>query len=107
MAFVRKKVTTYLWPVPVFSPTDGGGFSKEMIDLEFLRISRTELESFTNNATLLRKVIKGWKGYTDEAGEAIPFSATALDELLDDTAFVPCAAKAYWDSLNGAAQAGN
>lgn len=107
MAFVRKKVTTYKWPVPVFSPADGGGFNKETIDLEFLRISRTELESIKDNVALLRKVIKGWTGYTDEAGEAIPFSATALDELMEDTAFVPSAAKAYWDSLNGAAQAGN
>ncbi len=67
MAFVRKKVTTYLWPVPVFSPADGGSFNKETIDLEFLRISRTELESTKDNVALLRKVIKGWKSYNDQA----------------------------------------
>lgn len=107
MAFVRKKVTTYTWPVPVFSPADGGGFNKETIDLEFLKISRSELEGMKDNVALLRKVVKGWKGYNDDAGEEIPFSVAALDELLEDTAFVPCAAKAFWDSLNGAAQAGN
>lgn len=107
MAFARKKATTYLWPVPVFPPADGGGYGKETIDLSFLRISRSELESIKDNVQLLKKVVKGWNGYVDEDGKAIPFSVTALEELLEDTAFVPAAAKAYWDSLNGAAQAGN
>jgi hypothetical protein len=107
MAFVRKKVTTYKWPVPIFSPADGGGFTKETIDLEFLRISRSELENMKDNVQLLKKVIKGWSGYTDEDDKAIPFSVSALEELMEDTAFVPGAAKAYWDSMNGAAQAGN
>lgn len=107
MAFARKKVTTYKWPVPVFSPADGGGFNKETIDLEFLRISRSELENMKDNVQLLKKVIKGWAGYNDADGEAIPFSASALEELMEDTSFVPCAAKAYWDSMNGAAQLGN
>ncbi len=107
MAFVRKKVTTYKWPVPVFSPADGGGFNKEAIDLEFLRISRSEFESAKNNVELLKKVIKGWSGYRDEDGKEIPFSASALEELLEDISFVPSAAKAYWESMSGAAQLGN
>ena len=107
MAFVRKKVSAYRWPVPVYVPMDGGGYDKQILDLEFLRISRSELESVKDNIQLLKKVVKGWYEYTDEDGVKIPFSATALDELLEDTAFVPAAAKAYWDSLQGGAISGN
>lgn len=106
MAFVRKKVTSYKWPVPVFSPADGGGYDKETIQIEFRRIKRTELEQLTN-LQLLQKTIKGWDDYLDEDGKAIPFSESALDELLEDSAFVQSAAAAYWKSINGAAQAGN
>ena len=101
MAFVRRKVTSYRWPVPVFVPADGGGFKKETLDLEFLRLKRSELEEIKDNVQLLKKVVSGWHDYKDESGEDIPFSATALEELLEDTAFVPAAATAFWESLNG------
>lgn len=107
MAFIRKKVTTFRWPVPVYIPTDGGSWDKQTLDLEFLRITRSELENIKDNVALLKKVVKGWFNYTDEDGKPIPYSAAAFDELMEDTAFVPAAAKAYWESLQGGAQAGN
>jgi hypothetical protein len=107
MAFSRKKVSSYRWPVTVFVPADGGTHDKQTLDVLFKRIPRTELENVKDNVSLLEKVIEGWFSYIDEAGKEIPFSAQALKELLDDTAFVPAAAKAYWESLQGGAQAGN
>lgn len=107
MAFKRKKVGSYRWPVTVSSPADGGGSEKETIDLVFKRIKRTELEGVKDNVQLLERVIEGWSNYLDESDKEIPFSDAALKELLQDTAFVPAAAKAYWESLQGGAQAGN
>lgn len=112
MAFVRKKATSYRWPVSVMPPGDGGIYKKETLDLEFLRLKRTELEEVKDNVQLLKRVVIGWYDYKDEDGEDIPFSATALEELLEDTAFVPAAATAFWESLNGtgrnrSAQEGN
>ena len=35
MAFVRKKIATYKWPVTVEYPSDGGHFEKQSFDVVF------------------------------------------------------------------------
>lgn len=102
MAYRKVKATSYKWPVTLSVAKDGGGFDKFTMDVEFRRMKRTELESVKDNIELLRMVVCGWSGYTDEAGAEIKFSDKEFNEMLEDTAFVPAAAKAFWESISGA-----
>lgn len=103
MAYRKVKATSYKWPVTIFTPkADGGGYDKFTMDVEFKRMKRTELESVKDNIELLNKVVCGWSGYTDEAGAEIKFTDKEFAEMLEDTAFVPAAAKAFWESISGA-----
>jgi hypothetical protein len=40
MAFTRKKVASYKWPVTVEIPADGGGFDKATFTVEFKKLGR-------------------------------------------------------------------
>ena len=104
MAYKKVKASSYPWPVIVWTPKeDGSGdYDKFAMQVEFRRMKRSELEKLSNNVELLKAVVCGWSGYQDAAGADIKFSDKELQELLDDTAFVPAAAQAFWESLSGA-----
>lgn len=104
MAYKKIKAASYKWPLVIYVPKeDGSGdYDKFGMELEFRREKRSELEKCGNNVELLKKVVCGWSGYADAAGAEVKFSDKEFEELLEDTFFVPAAAKAFWDSLGGA-----
>ncbi len=65
MAFVRKKVKTFKWPVEVQEPSDTkpGKFEKSEFTAIFKRVKMSELEGVTESegASLLKKVLVGWE----------------------------------------------
>ena len=102
MAFVKRKVTTYKWPVRIETPLDGGTFEVQTMTVEFRRIGQSQIEKYANNRDLLREVIVGWSDFRDEKGVEIPFSSEELAYLVDDTTFLRAAGLAFFESLSGA-----
>ena len=110
MAFVRKKVKTFKWPVEVKEPseTKPGKFDSHEFTAIFNRVARSVLEGVTESegASLLKKVLVGWEGIKDEDGDEIKFSEAELDDFADDVDWLKAVLAAY-TSTYGEAQAGN
>jgi len=102
MAFVRKKVGSYKWPIKIETPLDGGSFEVQRMTVEFKRIPQSQIEKFKDNRELLTETIVGWSDYKDEKGVEIPFSTEELAYLVDDTTFLRAAGLAFFESLSGA-----
>jgi hypothetical protein len=104
MAFVRKKSSTFKWPVTVDFPVDGGHFETESFDAIFKRIGRSEFAKLVDkgDADLIDRVLAGWEGIKDEDGKDIPYTKAALKDMLDDPYFARGIIKSYLESLEGA-----
>jgi hypothetical protein len=105
MAFVRKKVKTFKWPVKVEEPADGGVFETSTFDAVFKRVPTSELKE-KGEFELLSQVVYGWEGIEDEDGKPVKFSQENLKEFSEDTCFVRGITNAYIESIAGA-QEGN
>jgi hypothetical protein len=108
MAFIRKKVKTFKWPVSIEEPADGGTFETTTFDAIFKRLGRSEFLKLSEKSEfdLLKAVLTGWDGIEDENGKALPFSIEAVRELSDDPYWIRGVLKAYTDTFEGA-KAGN
>ena len=115
MAFVLKQSNTYYWPVSFDLPIDGGRFERQSFDGEFKRLPQSvvgpmigeldQLESIGDMSKITeaaRDVIVGWTGVTDDQGKDIPFSQTALDQILEIPMVNIAILKAFIDSIKGA-----
>ena len=110
MAFVRKKVKTFKWPVEVQEPSDTnpGQFEKSEFTAIFKRVKMSELEKVDEQqgVELLKKVLVGWEGITDEAGKAIKFTTSELEDFSDDVDWLKAVLTAYTKTYSEA-QSGN
>ena len=110
MAFVRKKVKTFKWPVAVEEPsaTKPGKFEKSEFTAIFKRVKMSELEGITDaeSAGLLKKVLVGWEGIEDEDGNAVPFSSKELELFADDVDWLKAVLSAYTNTY-AEGEAGN
>jgi hypothetical protein len=110
MAFVRKKTKVYSWPVQVKTPseTNIGEFDTSEFIGKFKRLSRSELNSFTEESEYkaLEKVLVGWENLTEEDGTPIQFSKAELKNFAEDTDFVAGVLDAF-KSFYSNAQVGN
>jgi len=104
VAFVRKKVKTFKWPVTVEEPVDGGTFDASTFDATFKRLGRAEFQKLVDkgDVELLEAVLVGWEGVKDEADKEIPFTKATVKEMLDDPCFTKGVIGAYLASLEGA-----
>ena len=106
MAFVRKKVKTFKWPVTVEEPSDGGTFDSSTFDATFKRVGRKEFSRLSEkgDVQLLQTIMVDWDGITDEDGQAVPFSVSAIKEFADDPYWIRGVLKAYTETFEGARQ---
>lgn len=104
MAFVRKKVKTFKWPVTIEEPSDGGIFDSSTFDVTFKRLGRKEFNRLSEKGDLplLKAVVLGWDGISDEDNTALPFSIEALTEFADDPYWIRGVLKAYTETFDGA-----
>lgn len=110
MAFVLKQSETYIWPVTVEIPIDGGRFDRQTFDAEFKRLPQTRnnaiiqaaREEATTDLEVANEVLVGWKGINDDAGDEVPFSETAKQQLLDVPGVCAAIVEGYINSLVGA-----
>lgn len=107
--FVLSQSTSYTWPVTVEFPVSGGKFEKQTFDAEFKRLPQTRIREMTTDAgrgkiddnDFAREVLVGWKGVSDGSGD-VPFSAEALDRLLEIPLVAGAIVQAFFESLAGA-----
>ena len=104
MAFIRKKVKTFKWPVKVEEPADGGVFEESTFDAIFKRIPRSEFKKLADKGDLelLKVVLTGWEGIEDEGGKPVPFSQVAMKEFVDDPYWIRGVLSAYTETFEGA-----
>lgn len=97
MAFVRRKVKTFNWPVPVQEPADGGTFLSSTFTITFKRVERSALKALADKPDndLIKAVVCGWDGINDEANKAIPFNADNLADMCEDSDWVRAVISAY------------
>jgi len=110
MAFVRKKVKTFKWPVQVQEPSDTkpGEFETSEFTAVFKRVGMSKLQNSKDdeNIDLIRKVLVGWEGIVDEDGEEVPFSDEVLEEQADDADWIKAVLNTY-AATYAEAEAGN
>lgn len=104
MAFVRKKVKTFKWPVEVEEPADGGVFETSKFDAIFKRVPRSEFKKLADKGDfeLLKAVMTGWDGIEDEDGKAVPFTQAVMKEFADDPYWIRGVLKSYTETFEGA-----
>jgi hypothetical protein len=115
MAFVLKQSASYTWPVPLLIPVDGGRREKHSFDAEFKRLPQSRINEIIKLAralelgrgddeslddkTAAREVLIGWTGITDDAGKEVPFSESALAELLEIPTIAGQVIRAWFNSM--------
>jgi hypothetical protein len=116
MAFVLSKSATYTWPVRISLATDGGKTTIETFDVEFRRLPQSRINEIVRQARAAerardvdedqiedqdaaREIMAGWAGVTDDAGKEIPFSESALAQLLEIPTVAGQIVKAWFESL--------
>lgn len=110
MAFVLKQSDTYSWPVTFDLPIDGGRHERHSFDGEFRRLSQSRIREMgqqieageATDAELAAEVLVGWCGVTDANGKDVPFSQSALQQLLDISMVASAIVLAFFNSLQGA-----
>lgn len=104
MAFVRKKIKTFKWPVKVEEPADGGVFEESTFDAIFKRVPRSQFKKLSDKGELelLKGVLIGWEGIEDEDGKPVPFSQVAMKEFADDPYWIRGVLSAYTETFEGA-----
>lgn len=121
MSFVLKQSSSYKWPVSFKLPVDGGKFEKQTFDAEFKRLpqarineiqtdvqtrikaaERNELvDTSVTDISIANELIIGWEGVVDSDGDAVTFSETVKQQLLDIPTVASAIIVAYFDSLAG------
>ena len=98
MAFVRKKVKTFKWPVEVKEPSSErpGEFDSSEFVAVFKRVKMSELEKMGEATGLpfLEKILVGWEGI-EEDGQEVSFSKATLKEFADDVDWLKAVLNAY------------
>ena len=117
MAFVLSKPTSYTWPVPISLAINGGKRHRETFDAEFRRLPQSRINEIVRQARaaergrgddeiedheVARELLVGWSGVTDDAGNDVPFSEAALNQLLEIPTVAAQIIGAWFDSLKEA-----
>ena len=110
MAFVRKTVKTFKWPVKVKEPSAdrAGEFDTFEFVALFKRVKLSEIEQMGDDSglPLLKKVLVGWEGIEDEDGNEVPFSSKELELFADDVDWLKAVLSAYTNTY-AEGEAGN
>lgn len=103
--FKLNQAATFRWPVEFNLPVEGGRFEKQTFDAEFKRQTsdqikeRQEREGMTD-LVFCREVVVGWSGISDD-GEDVPFSAAALEQVLQVPGAAGAMVQAFYAAVSG------
>lgn len=119
MAFVLKQSNTYTWPIALVLPVDGGRRDKHTFDGEFKRLPQTRINQIVRLARAsergrlnddeelldqdaAKELLAGWSGVIDDDGKEIPFSDSALAQLLEIPTVAGQIVRAWFESIDTA-----
>ena len=110
MSFVLKQTDSYKWPVSIDIPIDGGKHQRHTFDGEFRRITQSRVREMgqlidkgeLTDVDVVKEVFLGWDGIENEKNEVVPFSVTALSQLLEVPLVATSIATAFFESIAGA-----
>jgi hypothetical protein len=112
MAFVIKKEHSYIWPIIIYSPRDGGDFDKYKINVKFLMANQKKIEqsikdAADGNSDFLDDVLAGWtdESFKDDMGNPIQFNNETKEIILDNPIIRNAILSGYLESVNGKAVA--
>jgi hypothetical protein len=110
--FKIKQTNTFLWTVRVSVPTSGGRHEIHTFDLEFRRLTQSELTTLAENIQneqqtaleIVRDIVVGWPSgaIVDDDGP-VPYSDSALQQLLEVPMVAGAILTAFLDAYNGQA----
>ena len=97
---------TYLWPVTVELPAEGGKTEQHTFDAKFKLIPQSKIDGYmtgddTSDAKIADDILVGWDGITDESGDPVPFTASTKAAILDVPNVRTAIVKAWGESLLG------
>jgi hypothetical protein len=116
MAFKLQQTATYVWPVKIVLPVDGGKREVHTFDATFRRLPQSRINEIIKLARLqergrleddqeledqdaAREIMTGWTGVHDDDNVEIPFSEGALAQLLEIPTVAGQIVKAWFGSL--------
>jgi hypothetical protein len=107
--FVLKKIDSYLWPVKIELPKDGGSYHKHTFQALFKRIPQSELkkliegevEKAPTDNEFCKAVMIGWKDIKDEESNDVEYSEENLEKLLEIPMVAKTIVTTYLDSIAG------
>ena len=106
MAFIRKKVKTFKWPVEVKEPSETvpGQFDTHEFTAVFNRVARSVITKMVDEDenTLISLILAGWEGIEEESGKPVPFTQKNLSEFADDPYWIKGVLTAYTSTYNEA-----
>ncbi|MFP5250529.1 MAG: phage tail assembly chaperone, partial [Acidobacteriota bacterium] len=82
-----------------------GTYQTNSFIVEFKRLSVAEMKQLPQDGTdadIARRVVAGWNEVEDANGQPLPFSAEALDKLLDIVGVAPAIVRTYFECVSGA-----
>jgi hypothetical protein len=99
MTFKISRSQTYRWPIKIRLPKDGGGCTVETFEGEFRRLKQSRIDELRRQLiaqeesgleegeitaeAAIGEILAGWSGIMDDDGEEVPFSPSAVAELLE------------------------
>ena len=110
MAFTLKTSDSYKWPVAIDIPVDHGKHERRTFDAEFRRITQTRVREMgeliesgdLTDIDLVKEVLIGWEGISDEDGNAVKFSNNALMQLCEIPMAATSISRVFFESIAGA-----
>lgn len=118
MAFILKQKATYMWPITLVIPVDGGRKERHTFDGEFRRLPQSRINEIIKLARAMERgradddalddkaaaaeVLAGWAGVIDDDGNEVPFSKGALDQLLEIPTIAGQIIQAWFNSMEPA-----
>jgi hypothetical protein len=121
MAFKLSQTATYIWPMKITLPADGGRRETHSFDAVLRRLPQSRINELIRQVKLqergdvdpadeiqdmdaAREVVAGWSGILDGDGEELPFSDQNLTTLLEIPTVAAQIVKSWFGSLNEAKQ---
>ncbi|STQ75540.1 hypothetical protein [Grimontia hollisae] len=105
---VKSRIVKH-WPVKVVVPAEGG--KTESFDIK-LDVEVVDTETFNTlsrqgDGAFMARVVKGWSGVGDEAGNEVPFNDENLAAVSKDPLFGAAVMRAYLQLASGQAATKN
>ena len=108
MAFVIKKEKSYIWPITISEPVDGGSFNDQKVRVKFKMLAQSRIDEVIKNeaeedADILTDVLIGWDdgAFKDESGADLVFNADNKDLILSVPFVRSALIKGFFASIAG------